>query len=192
MLFNENQPENRRFAPVLVWPCGADSLMVNITGYPQVWRLRRPPAWYPAKGINPLGTIGDIWRKSPPKMINLPPKTSCDCMRSLSNKSIMLVTWIDITITIQYSLFNTYNHTNILIKYSYTFTQNENHVVAIKIRIRRFELFLCSIEWLHHLWQGWPTCAPCSIELCGKCGSRAADWPPRIYGMQNLQQSVRS
>ncbi|KAH9527406.1 hypothetical protein DERF_001423 [Dermatophagoides farinae] len=48
----KNQPENRRFAPVLVWPCGADSLTVNITGYPQGWRLRRPPAWYPVKGVN--------------------------------------------------------------------------------------------------------------------------------------------
>ena len=32
---------------------GCLSLTVNKAGYPQGWRLRRPPAWYPVKGINP-------------------------------------------------------------------------------------------------------------------------------------------
>ena len=41
-----------RRPPCLVSSQRYQSLTVNIAGYPQVWRLRRPPAWYPAKGVN--------------------------------------------------------------------------------------------------------------------------------------------
>ncbi|KAH9501067.1 hypothetical protein DERF_011936 [Dermatophagoides farinae] len=40
-----------RRPPCLVSSQRYQSLTVNIAGYPQVWRLRRPPAWYPAKGV---------------------------------------------------------------------------------------------------------------------------------------------